>query len=128
VIYQYTNANHPLYVSYTRYAQPVYHGISGIGTLKIVNDSTIRVDDEVIRTKDLMLFGPRKKGAWVGSTLLVFGGFATIISGKTTGENGLVSFDAAAVTLGFAMEIAGLADVINRFPKSTAVWRVEVVK
>ena len=130
VFYQYANNSHPAYVTYTRYGQPVYRGIVGVGMLKIVNDSTIQVDEEVIRTKDLMAFGQRKKGAWVGSFLLYFGGFSLVAASVTTHSEPEPHFEinAPLMTVGVGCVIAGFAGMINRYPKSMNVWRLEVVK
>jgi hypothetical protein len=70
VFYEYANSNHPMSISYSRYGHPLYNGIRGKGVLHVVNDSTIQVDQELIKIKDLMLFGPKNKGAWVGSFVL----------------------------------------------------------
>lgn len=128
VVYQYANQNHPLTITYSRYGQPYYHGIVGKGLLHVLNDSTIQVDQEIIRIKDLMTIGERKKGAWVGSFLLYWGGFAMMIGSVShhTDPPG-VDINAPLMILGVACVSGSLIDVISRSPKSTNIWRLEVV-
>ena len=125
VVYRY--ANHPMVVSHYRSGYPVYGGIAGVGILHLVNDSTIQVDAEVIKIKDLLFFGRRTKGAWVGSAVLIVGGCTLALASRTTDENGLVTYSPAAVTIGLAMEVTGIIEGISRQPKSMSAWRAEIV-
>lgn len=127
VVYQYANSNHPLTITYGRYGQPYYHGIVGKGSLHVLNDSTLQVGQEIIRIKDLISIGERKKGAWVGSFLLYWGGLAMMIGSVShhTDPPG-VDINAPLMILGVGCMSAALVDVINRSPKSMNVWRLEV--
>jgi hypothetical protein len=128
VIYQYANHSHPLTITYGRYGQPYYHGIIGRGLLHVVNDSTIQVDQEVIRVKDLITLGQRNKGAWVGSFLLYWGGLGMMI-GSISHHNDPpgVDLNVPLLAVGAGCMIAGVTDMINRLPKSMNIWRVQVV-
>jgi hypothetical protein len=125
VYYEYANVNHPINVVYSRYG-PRYFGIRGVGIMKIVNDSTIAVDQEQIKVKELMRIGARKKGAGIGSAILVVGGFAMTMGSVSHDQDGQQHVDPFLITVGLTCEVAGLIDAIHRYPKSSSTWRIEV--
>ncbi len=122
VVYSSINRNGGMsYLGYLR-------NISGVGILKIVNDSTIQVDQQVIRTTDLLLIGRRNKGAGVGAAILILGGFVIVATSHTTNDAGQVTPEPGGIVLGFACETIGLVDAFSRAPKYMSRWQVDVVK
>lgn len=128
VFYSYSDENHPVRIAYSRHG-PYQLGTVGVGFLKIVNDSTISIGQEVVKIKNLLSFGKRKKGAWVGSLLLMGGGLAIVASSISYDPDTHVKkTDVGLASLGLACMTVGIIDSFSRIPKATNVWRVEVVK
>ncbi|MBS1487161.1 MAG: hypothetical protein JST43_06185 [Bacteroidetes bacterium] len=126
VIYEYTNRTHPLIATYTRYGT-VNRGTMGKGTMLILNDSTIKVNDELINIKDLMLIRARKPAAWIGPTVLMIGGMTIVAAGShKDADTGQTTTDTGTTITGLALFSIGVIDVISQMPKTTNVWRVEV--
>ena len=97
--------------------------------LKIVNDSTIQVDEEVIETKDLILLAPRNKGANIGAFILYFGGSGMALGSILTDkESGQASVNAPLMIAGLGCVVAGIVDVTSRRPRYMNVWKVEVIE
>jgi hypothetical protein len=125
VYYEYANPNHPMNVSYHKYG-PRFYGVRGIGIMRIINDSLISVDQEQIKLKEIMRIGARKKGAGIGSGILCVGGFVLTLASASRDSGPQELVDPFLLSLGLVCEIAGIADIANRSPKSSSTWKIEV--
>src|SRR5215469_856756 len=130
VVYNCIDRSRPMVMSNYRFGSwPVYQTLGGAGTLKIVSDSAIQVDNEVMLLKDLTLIGSSKKGANVGANILCWGGMTMGLIGSADHDPYGKMSDAGVVMAltGLSCEIIGIVDLANRLPKVTSSWRVEVI-
>lgn len=128
VFYESIHKDHDLvFSSAFNNSQPAYRTIKGVGVLHILNDSTIQVGTEIIKTNDLLRFSIRRKGEGIGSALFMTAGFLMVGGATTHKENGETVTDPVLVTAGLVMTTAGLVRAINRVPKKSTSWRFEVV-
>jgi len=127
VFYESIRKDHYLvFSSSSNNSHPAYRTVKGVGVLHILNDSTIQVGAETIKTDDLLRFNVKKKGAGIGSALFTTGGFLMVGGATTHKENGETVTDPVLITAGLVMTTAGLVGEITRIPKKSTSWRFEV--
>jgi hypothetical protein len=104
-----------------------YRPIMGRGAFHILNDSTIQIDKEVIPLKNLYMVSKRKRFN-LRPFLFTIGGTVLMISSINTKIDADQRVNPVVLGLGAGLLIAGVVDSFNSIPKTTSVWRIEVVK
>lgn len=104
-----------------------YRPIMGRGAFHIVNDSIIQVDKEIIPLKNLYLIS--KRGRFnLRPIFLMLGGSALMIGSVNTHVDADQRINPVLMGLGVGLFAVAIADAVSSVPKSTSVWRVEVVR
>lgn len=104
-----------------------YRPIVGRGAFHIVNDSTIQVDKEIIPLKNLYLISKRGRFNF-RPVFLMLGGTALMIGSVNTHVDADQRINPVLMGLGVGLFAVAIADAVSSVPKSTSVWRVEVVR
>ncbi len=104
-----------------------YRHIMGRGAFYVLNDSTIQVDKENIPLKNLYLISKRGRHN-LRPFLFLLGGTALMISSINTSPNTDQRINPVLMGLGVGFFALALVDGVSNIPKTTSVWRVEVVK
>jgi hypothetical protein len=104
-----------------------YRPIMGRGAFHIMNDSTIQVDKEIIPLKNLYLIS--KRGRFnLRPILLMVGGTALMVGSINTHVDADQRINPVLMGLGVGLFGVAIADAVGSVPKTTSVWRVEVVR
>jgi|GEM_PF-4892485 len=122
----YIRPSDPVVLVYTRYGAYPRARLAR-GNFKIENDSTIRVNNDVIPLREVTAIKKSEPGAWVLPVTLLTGGFAMMIASKhvdpttyeVTHDDGLLYTGAAAAVVGYGL-------LFSNLPRNTSVWHLSI--